>query len=415
MVKSIFATNTKHSRIYQFIAISFVISLGFGEIVSVIGIKLSYITTIMMICAFFYETRGKIVFIQERYKLFTYVIFCIIWGFYPLIQLLWVKNIDYWSSFYRSLFINILVIVLLVFFIQTWDDWKVISKAFIILHFTSLAVGYWEILTGHHIVHLDGVRNLSYYAFKPVSFYGNGNDNATVLFFGLCNILIFMFSHKQKMLTRLALIFLSIATISQIIIIDARGATYSLFLLLLFILYYQIKLRIDRNSKKMGKLISGFILLITVVFIIWGITAHSIEYYLSMFSGEGNYGSDVARVRIITDSFYAFLDTLGFGLGPGQSIVASRINLHNFYLEILFEYGIFVGGFLIVQIIKIGFWEYAYLPLFAKSIVKAFPFVLVLVGVSSSKTFIMRPTWILITLLLMLQFIKPNDGENKLM
>lgn len=414
MLNSILASNTKHSKGYQVIAILFITSLGFGEIVNVAGIKLSYITTILMIFCCIYETRGVIKLSSGKYQLHNLLAFCIIWAVYPLLQFIWVKNVDYWNSFYRSLFINILIIVLILLYINTWDDWKTISKAFIILHLFSLAVGYWEIYTGRHIVQLEGTRNLLYYAYRPISFYGNGNDNAVILFFGLCNLLIFLFSHKTKIFHKILLALLSIATISQIIIIDARGATYSLVLLLVFILYFQVRLRLDKNNKMIGKLFGIATIVLIFVAIIWIFLAHPIEYYLSMFSGEGNYMSDLGRVDILSKSFIAFLNTLGFGLGPGQSIVVSGINLHNFYLEILFEYGIFVGGYLIYQIVKVGFCEYPSLSLLAKSIVRAFPFVMILLGVSSSKTFIMRPTWVLISLLWMLQYVGPAKEESLL-
>ncbi len=412
MLGSVFAKDTIHLYIHQLFAILFVISLGIGEVVSLAGIKLSYITTIVMILFFLFETRGSIKLPGKKKNIRTLILFFLVWLVYPLVQYFWVKDLNLWFSFYVSLIINLLIIVLLILYINTWDDWKVISRAFIAFLVIQLIVGCWEILTGNHLVLLEGERNLLYYISKPLSFFGNGNDNAVVVFFGLYNVLIYLFSEKKSIVTKFFLTLLCIAAVIEIVIIDARGATYSIFLLPLFAIYYQLKQSLEKRSKNLSQLFSIFVIIITGGFLLWVFLSHPIEYYLARFSGEGNYYSDLGRIRIITDSFNAFVESFFLGIGPGQSIVASHINLHNFYLEILFEYGILIGGFMILQIFKVSFRNYPGLTMFSKSLIRAFPFVMVLTGVSSSKTFIMRPTWVLITLLFALYYVYPHTDRE---
>ena len=97
------------------------------------------------------------------------------------------------------------------------------------------------------------------------------------------------------------------------------------------------------------------------------------------------------------------ISSFGFGVGAGQSILANNINLHFFYLEILVEYGIFVGGYLLVIIFMMSFHvDYglrSFSEIMMNSLYRSFPIVMILLGVASSGTVRIRATWIIFVLL----------------
>lgn len=412
MREMLFCKDTEHTKIYRLITLLFVVSLGMGEVIAVKGIKLSYLLFFLMVICFLGKDRGKIVLKKNKVKLYILIAMLIIWMVYPVIQLLWTKDLGLWLSFYRALLINLMVTILLLNYIDSWGDWIWISRAFVVLQIIMILVGYFEIATGHHFVLLEGELNAVAYAHKPISFYGNGNDNATILFFCLCNSLVYFFVEKRKIIKQALLLLLSAATVHQILIIDARGATYSLFLLIPFVLYFCAAIKLRRSGVTNERRFEVLTIAIAAVAVTAIFAAHPLQYYFALFSGSGNYGSDVGRIAIIQNGFKAFLDSFLLGTGPGQSILASGINLHFFYLEMLFEYGLFFGGFMLLAIFMSAFCKRSGFPMMAESILRSMPFVLVLTGVSSSKTFIMRPTWIFLTLILASLYIEPADQDK---
>ena len=413
MKKMLFYNDTKHARIYQMISLGFVISLGFGEVVSIAGIKLSYIFFGLVLAYFFGLNRGEIILSKSKKKIYRLLSLFLLWMVYPIIQLLWVKDIGLWLSFYRALVINLLVITLLLNYIDTWGDWMWISKAFVIFQMIMILVGYWEIYTGHHLILLEGELNLIKYAARPMSFYGNGNDSATVLFFCLCNSLVYLFAEKRNFIKKVGLLVLISATIHQIVIIDARGATYSIFLLIPFVIYFCIVVKLRKFSVANERWFEIITIGIAIIAVIAIFEAHPIQYYFLLYSGSGNYGSDLGRLELIKNGFEAFKESAFLGTGPGQSILASGINLHFFYLEMLFEYGLFFGGLMLAGIFISAFCKHSEFPMVAESILRSVPFVLTLTGVSSSKTFILRPTWVLLTLLFASLYVKPRNQEKE--
>lgn len=388
-----------HSKLTQWMMIIFIISLGLGEVVNVAGIKLSYIATFLMILMLFSENGGRVLIGGKHKASQKFMFFCLLWVVYPVVQLIWVKDFSLWLVFYRALIINLLVIFILLIYIRTWEDWMWISFSFIAFHVIALGVGLWEMVTGQHIILLEGEKNLAHYAGVPLIFYGNGNDTAVVLCMGIANVLMFYFVKKRKIKEKIIFFLIVLLSIVEIWTINARGASYGLILMIPFIVFFYFQSGVSKKNYKMGEIIlySSIVLGLMVVFIIF--TIHPIEYYFWQFSGSGNLGSDLVRLQLIVNAFRAFLDTFLFGTGPGQSIVANGINLHFFYLEILIEYGVIFGSYILFQFLKIGLKSEHSLSRGTESVLRSVPFVLILLGVSSSKTFILRPTWILFVIM----------------
>lgn len=397
---------TKHSKTYKWMIFFFIISLGLGEVVSLAGIKLSYITSIILLVAYLLEYKGKIVVSNRKYT--SFLIFCFFWIIYASIQVIWVQNYLMWWFFYRSLLINIFIIVIIITYIWTEKDLIFVNKSFIVLLGISLAVGLWEIQTGGHIIELTGSQNLIYYRNRPIAFYGNGNDYATVLIYGLFAIsLNFYFCRREKTWQLINGLIL-IGIIYELKAIDARAALYSAILLCLVWPLCIWLSRINKKSKKNYQILLFVILIIISILIIYFVTnfsANEIVYEISSWSSAArNYRSDLGRVEIITNGLKSLLDTAGFGVGAGQSILVNNMNLHNFYLELLIEYGIFIGGYMVLNLFHFLTKVNNRLPVLLDSLIKSFPIVMILLGISSSGALIIRPTWVIISLLYGLKY-----------
>lgn len=393
-------------NIGKIICFIFVLTLGFGEVVSFGTIKLSYLTA----SAFFFYS----IFIEKKLNIFkkglnfNLFIFLLLWIAYSIVQLMWVKNIDLWFSFFRTLLLNILSIILLLNYIGSKDDLVLVMRSFLFLILICLIVGLWEYKTSQHINYMNysEMNEITIYNIsnKPLSFFGNINDNASVLFLGLIISLIYFGIERKKniLINIIRLSFLALI-IFEIIIIDARAIKYSVPFLFIFILFFYVLNKMSSSEKTTKMLLIAFFISFTIMIII-ALSINPIEYYFGLISNGTDYMSDIGRINIIRNGYEAFLDSFGFGLGAGQSITISNINLHSIYLEILFEYGILVAGYLLFLFIKMMFSSPNVHCGLSDCTIRSFPIILLLAGVSSSKLFSLKPFWIVLSIVLIVKF-----------
>lgn len=391
----------------RFICLAFVVSLGVGEIISIGPIKLSYVTTFIF---FFYTVivKKKNNIFRNRYSN-NLLFFAIIMLLYPLLQFLWSKDSGIWLVYYRTLFINVSIVILLINYIGSYKDWILVVRSFLFLILICLIIGAWEYMTGNHLTFVDysemSETTILLVQNKPLSFYGNINDNSSVLFLGLIVALIYFFKHKTKRFVCkiVRLLFCSLI-VWEIIIINARAITYSMILLIVSIAFFWIVDRLSKcNSKKSFKIVLS-LLLIVLILIAIALCIYPLDYYLAFISSGTDYSSDIVRIKILKDGFTAFCNTFFLGLGPGQSITINNINLHSMYLEILFEYGLFIGGGLLLVFLSISLKKSINASGLCDYVIKSFPVVMILAGVSSSKLFSIRSFWIAFVLILVLKY-----------
>ena len=402
--------NKQHDRLYRIAMFVFIVSLGLGDKIAVFGIRVTYIATAIIVLISLSRERISLSGLRN-YKYAKFIRFGLIWMIYPVVTLIFVKDLSVWISQYVVLIINFIVVWLIVRYIKTERDWLLVGKSIIALLIITLAVGFWEIKTSNHIqvLNTDNVDPISVMrrATMPFTFYGNINDSASAMFLLFFMVLIYMLYARRWKKHRLVYIGLFLLSLYEIMATQARAVMYSFGVLLLFFVFYEMLARIKRLQAKNLYYIMWVCVVAGVLFLF---AIHPPSYYVGLLSGNasyvasGDYASDLWRLTILKDSFVAFLKTLCIGLGPGQTILISGINLHNFYLEVLFEYGIFIGGYFLYSLFKLSFFGYKIEPRALDSVIKSTPFVLLLLGISSSHFFSIRITWVCIAFLFCLKY-----------
>ena len=396
----------KRDLLGRLFAFLFIVSIGIGDFASIGPVKLSYITTILFLLYSFFIEKRQSILRGNKARVF---LFLITWLIYSAFQIIWAIDFQLWISFYRSLFLNILIVGLIINYVENNDDWFFLSKSFMFLILLCLLVGIWEYFTSQHIHYMNysemNSATVAILQNKPLSFYGNINDNSSVLFLGLFVSLIYFSSNKSNsLITTMMRLLFCVLIIFEIFIIDSRAIVFSLFLFAIVVFCFIISSYFKPSNKKGILHARTLLFVLCVLFLLTVLFIHPFEYYLQFLSSGSDYQSDLFRINIIKNCFNAFLQTGCLGLGPGQSIAVNGINVHSLYLEILFEYGIFIGGFVLLVFFKMYLDESKTDSRICDSIIRSFPIVLLLAGVSSSKMFSLRAFWIAFAIVFIIKY-----------
>ena len=367
-----------------------IIGANLGEVASIGPLKLSWIfgiSTIFVVFAF-YNNDSRLFLINNKNK-YT-IIFVVFWLFYGLIQLLFVVGKPYSISFFIILVINSFLIFQIMLQTKNRGDVLYYNRALIISLAINIIIGLWEVSTHNHLVEIAADENMDYYLIRAHGVFGNVNDYCTFLYLGIVSLFICLFYEKHH---KLLYIIMVCACIFLLLGVGSRGPIVGVivFFLALPVCYFIIK---HINKAVLTVSICLVILLVTIVFV-----QYPLEKIVREFSSSGNLESDLLRVDLIKGSLQLFLQSYLLGVGPGQSSYQLGINPHNFFIELLADYGIFIFiGFAILFVrLLFSFREIKEVKLAALNM--AFVLSFSIVSVSSSSANRIRATWIVISIL----------------
>jgi len=191
----------------------------------------------------------------------------------------------------------------------------------------------------------------------PTGFRWNTNDLAICMVISLP-----FFLCSKKTLVKV----FGILSITTIVVMTASRAVFLAVLLIYFLYLFFIKKRIGTLS----------LILMTSAAILWGMIqlresdnprinelANSIEALTLFLSGQLDAGGSLEwRRELVDNGLKAFYESYGLGLGAGGSIanqeiigpVAGRFtSMHNFWIELLVEGGIFIAIIIIFWLLSI--------------------------------------------------------------
>jgi teichuronic acid biosynthesis protein TuaE len=221
-----------------------------------------------------------------------------------------------------------------------------------------MAIGFWENLTGGHLPNsvYFGASTVRSGKYLPSAFFGNTNDFAT--FLGLTFPFLISWLHYSKSLKdRFLSLTLLLGVFYLILTTGSRANIIAVFLEIAIFFFMLTKL------KEKAKLAVGFTLIFALIFLSFPNFVRNISNQLniqlsSFFSTyEMTVGSDIVRINLAKDAIYYLIHTFGFGVGAGNIewnitnfspyYVGGLSNVHNWWLEVLADYGIFIfAGFL---------------------------------------------------------------------
>lgn len=359
--------------ISNLLKISYFLTFFFGFIGQAIYIKvgisifpfrvLFVLTLIMLLIKFTIEKEAFYNFIKNSLKYGWFLIILLFWSY---LSLLWAIDFKYVPNELFNLTVYIIFSLISLAIIENEKDLKILLKIWIFVFFISIIVAFWEILTAKHLItsqyHPSNYKENKFEVFivttkvyMPTSFYGNQNDFSTYIILSL-PIIFFL---VRNYLIKLFLIFSGLFIIFYVV---SRANIIGLF-------FQAIILPFLMNRK-------FNIIYIPILILSFALSIYSIYYisktsypefikderFLRFYSSIRNKiittlkakkdFSTIIRENLYKSSFEYFLDSKGLGVGVGQLrylleekpkyYVFYFKDPHNFYLEILAKFGIFV-------------------------------------------------------------------------
>jgi len=311
--------------------------------------------------------KGEIIFHQRQIK--WYLIFLCFWLGYAVLSLAWaiskeaaVKNIIF-------LFMGFSVIFLSTYYFRAKKDLQILYNIWLYVFGFLIIIGFWEYLTGYHLP-VSGFfgETRTRFMFMPTGVFRNSNDYAAFLALSIpFGIGIIRYGRKKYL--RLYGLCGALGAFYLIVATGSRANVIAVLFELFFIFMFLLNLR-----RKLKLVITVAICIVLLFMFLPG----PLQGFFSQITGELNSvvsqtkqmtGSVGVRMNLVRNGLLFLYSTVGFGVGAGNSEyymanfahynTAGILNPHNWWLEILINYGIFIFiGYVIfyIEIIR-NLWK----------------------------------------------------------
>lgn len=323
------------------IAGSFSIDLGFANL-SIFRI-LIIILAIALTITSFKSDRDVIILNNNKNRLSIEIM--IIWLGYALLTIFWVKDYSIWFKEVYFLGIGIICIIIFCNVFKNSDDILICFRIIAIMIIIHNIIGWSEVITGNYLF-LNS--NLIYYAKVkyPVSMFGNTNDFATFLMMSVFFLYICIMNSKYLVFKSICAVTL-LSSVALLIFTNSRANWVGL------ILGFTAFAILMMKNKKM-RLLAFLIALVICMVIIFNIDLLSNYINLAIKKTDLNTSNNSVLIRInLLKNGAAFLTkTYWLGTGAGNSVywmehysiynTLGIASMHNWWMEILTNYGIFI-------------------------------------------------------------------------
>lgn len=288
-------------------------------------------------------------------ELIFFLAFLAIWSIFSL---LWTPNIALGIPEWGNMVLRMLFIIeLVVFGFLSKNTFNTIVYGWTAAFLITAIIAVWELTTGNHLdvtnyvegaenVNLGGVGTFTR-LFSQATFY---NYNGYVAYICFCLPFIFSLAIKWNQVFKQLVVTIPLALIFYILIVNAsRNGIVGFLVYSAFFLFY--KLSKSKLSVKitLGVLIGGLICLFAYF---WDM----MSFYLELRLETG--GMQSSRFQLWECSWRALIDSgfIGCGIGGVMDALTDHHALipqpHNFFVEVLLEFGIIVFIWLIVLMWK---------------------------------------------------------------
>lgn len=284
---------------------------------------------IMTLFGLFYLTMLRGTTKKEKimiHKLSYHYIFFLFWFVYAVIQML---LIDYYTEtsirHFQALVFGIIIIYFMSIIINSKKSLENLYFVWGFGIFLTLIIGWWELVTGNHLVVL-----WDHFLDRVTVNYFNPNNYSFLLSVSIPIIIYWV--QKKYMFYKLIGLFMFFSSLYFVYI---NGSRLSILVLLLFLFIYLSKILIKKKE------LFIFFIILLVLFITSNL-ARNIYELLETLETESNSTSIGSRNYLYKETWKTFLQH-PFGVGPGKvDSYMYDLNPHNFWLEVLANYGIFI-------------------------------------------------------------------------
>ncbi|MGX4668319.1 O-antigen ligase family protein [Cerasibacillus sp. JNUCC 74] len=319
-------TKTDPIPILSLLVLIFISSFNLG--------KPSYIIVICLaLLSLFYSMLKNNCLVKSAYS--RYYMFFYIWVIFATIQVIYQNRFLLSSNQYQSLILGILIIWLMSKFVIEKTQLKRVYLIWGMYLLITIIIGWWEVLTGNHIRQTTAYPHLSV---ATVGFF-NQNDYS---FFLAISLPIVFFWIKGKIIYK-CIGFFMLGSIFSFVFIN--GSRLILIIIIFILGLFLIQLFKFRNIG----LIIIFVLSISLL-ALFNMEAISATFDKLSTVNSNDYSVN-SRKQLTEDGFRIFKENPLFGVGPGNlenHMPQKGDKVHNFWLEILVNYGILIFAGLVI-------------------------------------------------------------------
>ncbi len=286
-------------------------------------------------------------------KVKPYIRFLLIWILYAAISYLWSKDRGSTLKDVISLCTNISLIIIVIYFFRSLKDYEKFYNLWLLIMIPLLGVGLWNHITG---------QQLTEYTFKiapyakdsfmhaPRATFTGPNEYATYLSLNIPFVITFIRYGSNKTLKLAGLIGLLLC-LYLLIYTQSRANYIAVMFGLIFWYLYLVRNPTTKMAIAMMITALGLLLILFSGPIIATIDDIFISQMTSLTQSTEE-GSVNIRMNLIKNSVQFLLDSFGLGIGAGNSEYYMRnygiynthgiTNVHNWWVELLTEYGVFI-------------------------------------------------------------------------
>ena len=284
-------------------------------------------------------------------KVKSYLQFLALWLIYAVLSLAWVASKTDAIRQIFFLFMGASVIFFVVYYFSNGKDLKRLYYLWLLILAALIPLGLWENLTGNHlgVSTLIGApqANIS----MPSAVFSGANEYATYLALSIPFVLA-LIRYRRDVFARCVGLGVLLASLYLLLETFSRANYLAVILEFAFIFTFLFKLK----AKFKAIIVGGLLVLALVVAFpgptqrITGTIGEQIESITSPWSLTS--GSTGVRINLVRNSLVFLARTGGFGVGAGNAeysmgnfpVYDTRgiTNPHNWWGEILVDYGIFI-------------------------------------------------------------------------
>ncbi|HHU81354.1 MAG: O-antigen ligase family protein [Dethiobacteria bacterium] len=301
--------------------------------------------------------EGTIVLSMGRVK--HYMIFFGFWLVYATFSLAWALDKGDAMRQLFFLFSGVLLLFFVTYYFHSLHDLNKLFWIWLGAFAALIILGCWEHLTGNHLPVSGYYGELRpWIMYRPTGVFKNPNDFATFLSLSIPFSLV-LARYSGTISTKLAGIGTAFAAFYLIVATGSRANILAVLLMVLFLLLFIVKLK---QKVKVAVVLTVFLMLM----VIFGLASPIQEFAMrvaaelsSLFDRGG--GSVAVRFSLVRNGLVFLLSTGGLGVGAGNAefwmakfarhSTSGILNPHNWWLEILVDYGVIVFcGYLVVYV-----------------------------------------------------------------
>lgn len=349
--------------LYLFIATSFFNSALLPIDVALFTLFPYRVFFLMLLFLFFIKFINNSIGIYES-KVKVMLCFFLAWLGYSGLSLIWSSSVTMGIKYIFLLFIGVMLIIFVNVYLQNLLQYLNLYYTWIFMTMILMMVGLWNHLTEQQLststLHMGPPHKLGI----PTSVFVNQNDFATFLAISFY-FFVGLLKYRKNNIIRLGS-FLALCLLLYILYLtDSRASFLGLGIGLAAYIFVMVSFRMKKLILFFGTV--GFI---GVLFI----ARSKIQSLIERFSENPtlevlDMNSVDIRINLIKNAFDFITRSFGFGVGPGngdyylkyQSIfyTSGIYKLHNWWLEILVNFGvfIFIGYVLVIASIIITLYK----------------------------------------------------------